>query len=165
MNWEALAQAVIDRRVELGFRTRESFAAETGLSSRLLGDLERSTRDNFDRMTISRLEHALQWPRGRAMEILRTEADVDDGSPFSLRPDAVAARAARLLGDDSPLDAKTRRMLAVAVSNVFDLVGRPTRAGEDVRDQEALATFQETIEAVNRGRLREPRGADLWPGG
>lgn len=72
MDWQRLAQAVIDRRVELGHRTREAFAAHTGLSSRLLGDLERAKRTNYDRVTLARLEQALGWPSGRVLEILRS---------------------------------------------------------------------------------------------
>lgn len=156
MDWQALADAVIARRVELGFRTRESFAAETGLSSRLLGDLERSQRDNYDRTTIARLEHALQWPRGRVLEILREPPDHDDGGPFSLHPDAVTARVTRLLAADTPLGKDIRWSLASAIAGMLDLVDRPTAAGRGLRDQEAEKMFLATIAAHNQALRREP---------
>lgn len=71
MEWARLAQAIIDRRVELGFRTRESFVTAKGLSSRLMGDLERAGRENYDGATLARVEQALEWPSGRARAILR----------------------------------------------------------------------------------------------
>ena len=101
MDWQALAQAVIERRVELGFRTREAFAAETGLSSRLLGDLERATRDNFDRVTLARLEQALEWAPGTARHILTKDetpvdsegSDLDASSPLDAKLILVRTRA------------------------------------------------------------------------
>ncbi len=181
-DWKALGRAVTSRRVELGYDRRDDFAATAGIGSRTVGEIERGEEKGYRDSLIAKLEKALQWPPGAVRSIVAggdppapgsrifygdpaqqppTDDPDDDGWPFSLRPDAVVVRAARLLGDDSPLDGRTRQMLAVAVANVFDLVDRPSRAGEDLRDREAMAMFQETIEAVNKGRLREPRGADL----
>jgi hypothetical protein len=77
MDWQRLADEVVTRRLELGYRTREAFAGAAGISPRVIGDIERNRRDNYDRVTISRLEMALRWPQGRIRAILRGE----DSSP------------------------------------------------------------------------------------
>ena len=101
MDWQRLAQAIIDRRVELGYRTREAFASDTGLSSRLLGDLERAQRDNFDPVTLTRLERALKWPAGAVREVLAGARIMDGILLYGAIPDnpevlrqAVAAQRA-----------------------------------------------------------------------
>lgn len=128
MDWQRLAQAVIDRRVELGYRTRESFAEGTGLSSRLLGDLERARRDNFDHVTLARLEQALQWKAGTARAILTAKPERDDDDP-----------------DPDPLDAKLARLETAALTlNPADL-------------RRLNANVQTLIEwAMGRGGLPEP---------
>ncbi len=71
MDWDRLAQAIIDRRAALGYRTREALAAAAGLSSRLLADLEKNRRQNYDRITIARVEGAMEWEPGTVNTILR----------------------------------------------------------------------------------------------
>src|SRR4051794_31049202 len=71
MDWDRLSQAIIDRRAELGYRTREALAAAAGLSSRLLGDLEHNRRQNYDRITLARVEGALEWEPGTIHKVLR----------------------------------------------------------------------------------------------
>lgn len=71
MDWDRLAQAIIDRRAALGYRTREALAAAASVSSRLLADLEKNRRQNYDRITIARVEGALEWEPGTVNTILR----------------------------------------------------------------------------------------------
>ncbi len=71
MDWDRLSQAIIDRRTALGYRKREPFAAAAELSSRLLADLEHNRRQNYDRVTIARVEQALEWEPGTVNTILR----------------------------------------------------------------------------------------------
>lgn len=156
MDWQRLAQAVIDRRVELGYRTRESFATETGLSSRLLGDLERGQRDNYDRVTISRLEKALQWEHGNVLAILRRGEEPD---PTLYLLSRTRDRVNRLLDPDGPLDPKTRATLSALISNACDLVEKPPAAAEQLRDDEALEQFQATVAAHNE-RQRQATSMD-----
>lgn len=85
MDWQRLAEEVIARRVELGYRTREQFVTEVGISRRVISDIENHRRDNYDKATIARLEDALRWKHGQIAAILRGElsgppeiaADVD----------------------------------------------------------------------------------------
>lgn len=88
MDWQRLATEVIARRVELGYRTREQFVTEVGISRRVISDIENHRRDNYDKATIARLEDALRWKHGRIAAILRGElsdppaADVTDVDPL-----------------------------------------------------------------------------------
>lgn len=77
MNWQALANAVISRRVELGHTTRGTFVDASGISARILGDLETARRDSYNPATLARLEQALQWPAGRVDEILHSSVEAD----------------------------------------------------------------------------------------
>lgn len=69
-DWDALARHVIDRRVERGHHSRESFAQASGISIRTLGDIETARRQSYAPETLVRLEKALEWPAGRVDEIL-----------------------------------------------------------------------------------------------
>ncbi len=71
MDWDRLAQAIIDRRAELGYRKREAFAAAAELSARLLSDLEHNRRQNYDRVTLASVEKALKWEPGAIQRILQ----------------------------------------------------------------------------------------------
>lgn len=68
-DWGRLARYIRDRRELLGLSTRRTLAQATGLSYRLLGDLERGTRSVSDG-TLSLVEQALDWQTGSAREIL-----------------------------------------------------------------------------------------------
>jgi len=72
VNWKLLAQKVVERRVQLGHPTRDKFAEASGLSARLLQDIEKAKRANYDAVTLARLEKALQWAEGRLQAILAT---------------------------------------------------------------------------------------------
>lgn len=69
-DWGRLAQHIRERREVLGLSTRRELAQVTGLSYRLLGDLERGARSVSDG-TLSLIEQALDWLPGSAREILR----------------------------------------------------------------------------------------------
>lgn len=66
---QRVADAVIARRVALGYTTRNAFAQAVGVSSRVLSDLENANRDNFDSVTIARMEQALRWLPGSVAAI------------------------------------------------------------------------------------------------
>ncbi len=143
MDWERLAQAVIDRRVELGYRTREAFAEGTGLSSRLLGDLEKARRDNFDHVTLARLEQALQWKSGTARAILTAVPDRDEADPLDAKLDRLKVTALGLNPSDlRRLNANVQTLIEWAGS----VSGRPEPSPEDVA---ALEQFQRTVNAAN----------------
>ncbi len=70
MDWQRLADYVVDARTGLGLRTREALAEQVGVSSRVLSDIENARRTNYDRATIAALERALGWGTGSVTRIL-----------------------------------------------------------------------------------------------
>ncbi|MEV0149056.1 MULTISPECIES: helix-turn-helix transcriptional regulator [unclassified Nonomuraea] len=82
---ERLANYVVRRRVALGYKTREQWAAAIGLSTRTLGDIEKGRRPVGD-ATIARIEDHLGWKPGSTAAILRggnpeLVAEVQDAEP------------------------------------------------------------------------------------
>lgn len=70
-NWVKLGRLLEDRRIELGYDSREAFAEETGVaSSRVLSDLENAKRTNFSRATLLGVEAAYEWKRGSIDSVL-----------------------------------------------------------------------------------------------
>lgn len=70
MDWGRLGKAIRERRVELGHKSREAFARHTGISPRLLNDLELGKRTSYDQSTFVRLEQALEWRSGSVNVVL-----------------------------------------------------------------------------------------------
>lgn len=68
-DWKRLGEHVVNRRIELNMPKRDDLATASGISYRILGDIETGRRDNFDRVTLVKLEHALQWAPGSAVAI------------------------------------------------------------------------------------------------
>jgi hypothetical protein len=68
-DWKRLGEHVVNRRVELDMPKRDDLATASGISYRILGDIETGRRDNFDRVTLAKLERALQWAPGSAVTI------------------------------------------------------------------------------------------------
>jgi transcriptional regulator with XRE-family HTH domain len=85
--WRRLGAAVIARRVELGYRTREAFAEKAGLTSKTLAEVERGLRASYDPATLAKVERTLRWQPGRVRQIL-------DG-PQVIDPAEVARTIAR----------------------------------------------------------------------
>lgn len=70
MNWHRLAEMAAARRIELGYRTRDAFAHEAGVSSRVLADFENSRRTTYTAATLAALEKTLRWRAGSFTAIL-----------------------------------------------------------------------------------------------
>jgi transcriptional regulator with XRE-family HTH domain len=68
-----LGEAILHRRVELGFRTRYQFAEATGLTIKTLGEIERGVRPTYGRPTYATLDQVLGWPAGTVEGILTAE--------------------------------------------------------------------------------------------
>ena len=62
--WDRVAEQIVRARSRLGYRTRAEFAAASGVSLRVLSDLETGARSDYRPATISRLEAALGWADG-----------------------------------------------------------------------------------------------------
>lgn len=69
-DWKRLAERVVSRREQLDMRTRQDLSRSTGLSYRVLGDLERGTR-GVSEGTLALVEQALEWAPGSARKVLR----------------------------------------------------------------------------------------------
>jgi hypothetical protein len=69
-DWERLGQRIVQRRVELGMRTREQFSERTKLSTRLLQDLENGKRLSYSQGTLAVVERALEWKPGSCRDVL-----------------------------------------------------------------------------------------------
>jgi hypothetical protein len=123
MDWQRLARAIVDRRVELGYKTREALLADVDrtphrLSRRVLADLETGRRDNYDQATLARLEKALEWPQGEVYRVLRG-VEAPPPEPVDLAVELMTASGvyANLYSEkielahliaNSPLDAEQR---------------------------------------------------------
>ncbi len=68
--WTRLAEHVVARRVQLGYRKRPAFTDASGISTRILGDIETARRNSYDPTTIAKLEQALKWATGSVNSIL-----------------------------------------------------------------------------------------------
>ena len=69
-DWRRLGKEVVNRRVELGFNTREKFAVHAQISSRILCDIENGKRSSYDRATLVKLERAAGWDYGSVDSVL-----------------------------------------------------------------------------------------------
>jgi hypothetical protein len=68
-DWARLGEYVVARRVRLGYKKRPAFSDASGISTRILGDIETGRRGNFDPTTIAALENTLGWATGSASRI------------------------------------------------------------------------------------------------
>ena len=68
-DWVRLGTYVVSRRIDLGYKKRPALTEVSGISTRILGDIETGRRGNFDRTTIAALEKALGWEPGSALRI------------------------------------------------------------------------------------------------
>lgn len=95
VGWERVGEEIVRRRVDLGLHSREAFARDSGLSPRLLSDIERGRRESYDSATLARLERALRWLPGSVQAVL------DGGNPT--RVEDADTRPVEREGDDLAL--------------------------------------------------------------
>ena len=69
IDWQRLGRYVVARRVQLGHGSRRSLSDATGISLRVLADLEAGKRSNYDAVTLARLEQTLGWLTGSVARI------------------------------------------------------------------------------------------------
>lgn len=65
-----LADALVRRRVELGYRSARALASAIGMDARTITSLESARRSNVSRNTLAALEIALQWEPGHIRGLL-----------------------------------------------------------------------------------------------
>lgn len=68
--WKRLGSLVRATRTALGFTNTERFAAQCDVAQRVISDLETGARTNFKPATLSKVEAALGWPAGTAVQIV-----------------------------------------------------------------------------------------------
>lgn len=86
--WQRLADLLVSRRTQLGYRQRNQFAKAHGLKhDRLLFDLENAKRTNFEQGTLAQFEQLYQWAPGSIQAVL------DGGDPT---PADRSSRAGRM---------------------------------------------------------------------
>lgn len=73
MGWKELGEAVLARRVEMGYRGRGDFAKVAELSVKTIGEIERADRQSYDPSTLAHLERVLGWERGTVTRLLHDE--------------------------------------------------------------------------------------------
>lgn len=101
-DWVRLGEAVKSRRVQLGLHRQQDLASLTGLTRRVLSDIEHGRRGNYDKETLLRLEQALEWAPGSVRAVL------DGGQPLSAAEAGLASlsvdlRSLERYGDDTGL--------------------------------------------------------------
>lgn len=91
-NWQALADAVVQRRHQMDI-SQEEVTQREGPSHQTLREIERGHRTNFSERTLTRLQGSLGWHKGLVQSILAGSADEGDIFPGenlsrgSVRPD------------------------------------------------------------------------------
>ncbi|HLL69083.1 MAG TPA: hypothetical protein VK453_25710 [Micromonosporaceae bacterium] len=119
---------MIDRRVELGYHSREAFIRKSGIGARTVGDIETARRGSYNPATLARLERALEWPSGRAALLVRMPEAHSPPPPGS----AIPLEVVGLLNALDDLDDEGRNLLLRQVALLTDmarhkLVQRPGR--------------------------------------
>lgn len=180
-DWERLGQAIVARRTQLGMRTREALAAASGLSSRLLSDVEKGRRSSYGSSTLLDIERALRWAPGTVEAHLKgrrpppnaedsyvvQKPDGPTGNPISdtsmLRLLNAGQRAAQAAGDakqrgvDEPelIDAarKTFEYISLAAVEHFGGIKTMVELGAALREAEYVA--QEQLREMTEGERHE----------
>jgi len=78
--WERLGRLILHDRAR-HWRNREEFAQASGVSARVLDDLEAGRRDNYLEATLAGVEITLGWRAGTCRRVVaggRVERDLDE---------------------------------------------------------------------------------------
>ncbi len=99
-SWTRLGELLVQRRVEIDprYRNRQLFADERGLNWRLLHDIERAKRTNFEPETLAAVEVAYSLAPGSVVRAL----DGGELEPLAVRDTAAAAAATGVARHPAP---------------------------------------------------------------
>ncbi|WP_236741603.1 RodZ family helix-turn-helix domain-containing protein [Mycobacteroides abscessus] len=86
--WRRLGAMLAEARKDLGYSSREDFAAVAGVSTRVLTDLEGAVRTNFSARIISSVESGVGWPAGTIDQII-SDPDFVPPSPAAVSGELV----------------------------------------------------------------------------
>ncbi len=133
--WSKLGASVTARRIKIGYPTQAAFAGGSGISPRLINEIENGRRKSYRASTLVALEAALWWKEGSVMDILQgegpTELTIPDSEP---QPEPVVTSLGEV--DDAELVARLNE-IAAEVSRRLSTRGQrsATAAGQPpVRD-------------------------------
>jgi len=93
-----LADALVRRRTELGWRSARAMGVEAGLDYRTITNLEACRRTEVSRNTLAVLELKLRWPEGYLNALLDTQPSKEQTVELTVPPgtnevDILRARA------------------------------------------------------------------------
>lgn len=106
--WAVLGERILAERSRR-WRTREDFAHATGVSRRVIGDLERGARSRYQAATLAAVESALGWSPGSCLRVVQGGRPQPTVDPLFLR----LRDAWQYLGPDA------RRMLVVVAEQTL----------------------------------------------
>lgn len=144
--WKRVGAHIVQRRIELGMKTTKSLAERTGLTPRMLGDIENARRTNYSAGTIAQIELALKWRPGSITDILAggepspvEELEAAPGRRYGFR-----ARSELAGGPDL---ATVEQLLRTAVA-FADLVER-------LHDAELSARWKQLDQAITKTAVEQ----------
>lgn len=139
--WKRLGVLIVRRRVELGMNTREDLAQATGLSARMLADVEKARRTNFDPGALARIENTLQWQPGSITNILDGGHPVEN--PTELTPNPTNPARPSAGEDDIPEFLATAQLMWDTIN---DLAQSPDNDPDrTAKTHRALTTAADTL--------------------
>lgn len=130
VGWKRLGALVRTTRTELGFTNTERFAAQCDVAQRVISDLETGNRTNFKTATLSKVEAALGWPAGTAVQIV---------SDTEFMPPPAAVQSQLLFRQpDFNTDPVLVEVSAVQrlTADLMELAAPPTTAGRKKSDDD-----------------------------
>lgn len=133
--WDRVGAAVREARVDMGYRSRDTFAEASDVSVRVIADLESGARSNFSAKILSRVESALGWQAGTIDQLVTDPTFVL--SPTSPRGD--------LVFHAPEFD---RRPVAVDVAVVERAIAALTEAARELKGTRPKAPVQHAAEAA-----------------
>ncbi|REF00235.1 helix-turn-helix transcriptional regulator [Thermomonospora umbrina] len=159
--WERLGHLLVARRTQIdpSFRSREKFAAETGLNSRLIYDIERAARRGFRDTTLNAIANAYQVTPDAIRQALEDPSTTELPGSASKRANDTPQPSWRQPPDDLPddvlweglpqpvmqvwhiegLTVAERQLLAVTVGHFLDRRANPVRRSTAAGDDETWA--------------------------
>lgn len=130
---ERVGLLLVQRRIEIDprYRNRRTFAAERGMNWRLLHDIERAKRANFEPETLAAVEVAYDLAPGAIARALAGGDLAPRGAPPAPREQEGGQPRRRALASDDP---DLRPWMQGVLRDLYAAVGRQFAPGREVPD-------------------------------
>ena len=152
--WTRLGELLIQRRVQLDprYRNRRLFAIERGLDSRLVADIERARRQNFEGVTLAAaIEAAYRLEPGSIGRTLHG-GELEQAAP-----------AVRALPAASPPEVRPRRRPAAPPGFVTDEIKEQARPyADEIWERLWMLAGNRAPDPTGDGQPPDPGGAALF---